>query len=100
MANAQLIEAFEGGANAYATVRDIHHKIQWWAILLAGAIITASMRAMTWIRLGSLALPLQKAIANFLYFIILFCSMLILIQFEPYWMPVLETSIEWVGDLI
>ncbi len=90
-------ETLEHTANAYATVIDVNHKIEWWAIIMCSMIIIAVLRFLrTSIFLGMIP-GLQMTVALFLKFVMLFCLLLILIQFEPYWMPHIENLFNWVG---
>ena len=95
-----LGDALVGGANAYSIVAETNHKLEWWAVILAGVIIVQSMRMLNSEKLSKLSLPLQRSAALLLQFAMLFSIMLILIQFESSWLPYIESGIEWIEGLL
>ncbi len=92
-------ELLEGASSAYATVAKINHEIKWWAIILLSMIIRSAYVFLSNPALSRLSPPLQKAAANLLNLTIVICIMLVFIQFAPFWMPLLENGIEYIGDL-
>jgi hypothetical protein len=95
-----------GAGSLYSAVVEANHSIKWWAIIMCGLIIRGMYITIGSPYVASLSPKLQDAVALFVKFTIYFCIMLIIIQFQPFYMPVVEwivdnmaVFIEWIGGL-
>lgn len=100
MVNAQLSGLINDGAGAYAVIKKVNHEIQWWAVLLAGAMIIACFRSLSWLRPSMMVPSMQRALACLIYLVICFCIMLIMIQFRNLWIPTVTLMVEYVVEAI
>jgi hypothetical protein len=86
--------------DVYSTVVQVNHEIKWWAIILCGLIIRAAFKAIESDKISGLSNKLQTAVANFIYFTIIFCTVLIVVQFQPYFELFFNYVFEFFEDIL
>lgn len=96
--NAQLSGLISSSAGAYAVIKKVNNDIQWWAVILAGAVLMACFRTLSWLRPSMMIPAMQRALACLIYLVVAFCIMLIMIQFRDFWIPVVTFSIDYIVE--
>ena len=93
---AQFSTLISDSAGAYAVIKKVNHEIQWWAVLLAGAVMISMFRALSWLRPSQMVPMMQRALACLVYSVIGFCIMLIMIQFRDLWLPTVSLMVNYI----